>query len=114
MCKRLNFAKMYKVELEYGDLCGDEIDAFMRLLDFFDIKIAYRSADDRDLEIRRAELERLRNILAFSSRIYARKAEQINAILSDADMTRVRMIAALDIMITRSDPNDGFVHIFCD
>lgn len=113
MCRRLNFAKIYKVELEYGGLCGDEINAFMRLLDFFD-KTAYRSADDRDLEIRRAELERLRNILAFGSRIYTRKAEPINAILSDADMTRVRMIAALDIMISRSDQDNGLVHIFCD
>ena len=114
MCRRLNVAKIYKVELEYGGLFSDEIDAFMRLLDLFDIEIASRSNDDRELEIERAGLERLRRILYGKYRAYAANAEEIEEVLSSGNLTRERMVAALDILITGSDPSDSLVHIFCD
>lgn len=112
MCKRLNVAKIYKVELEYGGLCGDEINAFVRLLDFFDIEIAYRSADDRELEIERAELEHLHRILSGKHRAYAPNAEAVEEILLAGNLTRERMVAALDIMLSHSDQDDSLVHIF--
>ena len=105
---------MYRVELEYGGLCSDEIVAFIWLLEFFKIEIASRSDDDRELEIERAGLERLHRILSGKHRAYAENAEQIEEILSSGNLTRERMVAALDILITGSDPNDSLVHIFCD
>lgn len=114
MCKRLNIAKIYKVELEYGGLCSDEIDAFMRLLDLFDIEIASRSNDDRELEIERAELERLHRILSGKHRAYAPNAEAVEEILLAGNLTRERMVAALGIMTAGSDQDDSLVHIFCD
>lgn len=114
MCRRLNVAKIYKVELEYGGLCSNEIEAFIWLLEFFDIEIASRSDDDRELEIERAGLERLRDILTGRHRAYAENAEQIEEVLSSGNLTCERMVAALDILITGSDPSDSLVHIFCD
>lgn len=114
MCKRLNVAKMYRVELEYGGLCSDEIDAFMRLLDLFDIEIASRSNDDRELEIERAELEHLHCILSGKHRAYAPNVEAVEEILLAGNLTRERMVAALGIMTAGSDQDDSLVHIFCD
>lgn len=114
MCRRLNVAKIYKVELEYGGLCSNEIEAFMRLLDLFDIEIASRNNDDRELEIERAGLERLRHILSGKHRAYAANTEAVEEILSAGNMARERMVAALDILITGSDPSDSLVHIFCN
>lgn len=45
MCRQL-IAKVYKVELVYGGLCGDELDAFTQLLGLFDIKVEYQNQDD--------------------------------------------------------------------
>lgn len=103
----------YRVELEYG-LCSDEIDAFMRLLDLFDIEIAFRSNDDRELEIERAELEHLHRILSGKYRAYAPNAEAVEEILLAGNLTRERMVAALGIMTAGSDQDDSLVHIFCD
>ena len=113
MCKRLNIAKIYKVELEYGGLCGDEIKAFTQLLDLFCID-TYQNNDENYLEIERTQLEHLHRILSGEHRAYAANIEAVEEILSAGNLTHERMVAALDILITGSDPSDSLVHIFCE
>lgn len=114
MCRRLQIAKVYKVELEYGGLCGDELYAFTQLLDLFDIEVEHQNKDGSELEIERKELEHLRSIMSGENNSYAKNAEAVEDILADARITRERMVAVLDIMISQSDPNDSLVHIFCN
>lgn len=107
-------AKVYKVEREYSGLCNDELYAFTGLINLFDIEIDYQSNDDSEYEIERAELEHLRDILSTQDKTYQQNAAEVEEIFSAAGMTRERMIAALGVMISQSDQNDDFVHIFCD
>ena len=114
MSRQLRIASVYKVELEYGGLCNDEQQAFLRLLYTLNIKIDFQSEDENELEISRSELERLRSILSGEHRAYEKNAEEVEEILAEANLTRERMISALDIMIAESDQDDSLVHIFCD
>lgn len=114
MCKRLNVAKVYRVELEYGGLCEGGIDAFLQLLGLFDIKVAYRSDDDRELEIERTELERLCGLLSEKNKAYADRAEAVEELLSAGGVTCERMTEAIGILISESDPDDSLVYLFCD
>ena len=114
MCRQLQIAKVYKVELEYGGLCSDELDAFTQLLDLFDIEVEHQNQKGSELEIERAQLEFLRGILTGENNAYAKNAEAAEDILAEAGMTREKMVAALDEMICTSDQDDSLVHIFCD
>lgn len=114
MGRQLHIARIYKIELEYGGLCGDETVAFRRLIDLLDIETQRQSDADDYYEIERDELEYLRDILDCKHRLYEENAEAIGEILSEAGTTRERMVAALDVMITESDQSDSLVHIFCD
>lgn len=112
MSRLLRIAKVYKVELEYGGLCNDELRAFTGLINLFDIEINYQSDDDRKYEIERAELEHLRDILASKNKTY--QECDVEEVLSEAGITHERMITALGVMISESDQDDSLVHIFCD
>ena len=114
MSRQLNIARVYKVELEYGGLCNDELYAFTGLINLFDIEIDYQSNDDSEYEIERAELEHLRDILSIQNKTYQENAAEVEEILSESGMTRERMITALDLMISESDQDDSLVHIFCE
>lgn len=114
MCRRLQIAKAYQVELEYAGLCGDELDAFIQLLDLFDIEVEHQNQKGSELEIERAQLEFLRGILVGENKTYEKNTEAVEDILSEACITRERMVAALDEMIYASDQDDSLVHIFCD
>lgn len=114
MSRQLHIARIYKIELEYGGLCGDETVAFRRLIDLLEIETRLQSDADDYYEIERDELEHLRAILDCEHRLYDENAEAIEEILSEAGTTRERMTAALDVMITGSDQSDSLVHIFCD
>lgn len=114
MCRRLQIATVYKVELEYGGLCGDELGAFTQLLNLFDIEVEHQNKDGSELEIERKELEHLRSIMSGENNSYAKNAEAVEDILADARITRERMVAAIEEMIYASDQDDSLIHIFCD
>lgn len=112
MSRQLHVARVYEVELEYSGLCGDEITAFLNLIDLLDIETALQNDADDYYEIERAELEHLRDIIAGKHELYEENADAIEEILAEAGIDHERMVAALDAMITESDQNDSIVHIF--
>ena len=114
MSRQLRIAKVYKVELEYGGLCNNELCAFTGLLNLFDIEINFQSDDDSEYEIERAELEYPRDTLSTQNKTYQENATEVEETLSEAGITRERMITALSVMISESDQDDSLVHIFCD
>lgn len=114
MRKKLIVATVYKVQVEYAGLCNDELTAFMRLIDLFEVEIHAQNDDNSEYLFERAELEHLRDILSGDNKTFTESAEDVEDILSEACMTRERMLTALDVMITRSDQDDSLVHLFCE
>lgn len=111
MSWNLHVAKVHKIEYDCLGLSGSDTHiALAQIFNLFGINASSGDTDEDDFEIDRAELIRLRDMIANDDELVQEESAKFDQYLSNGGLTRDEFVNTLTNMIEMSDQDDDTVY----
>lgn len=112
MSEKLHVGTVYRIEYGYPGMCGcDEQEALYDIFQMFGIETTAEDCYDKDYEVERKDLYRLRTIITENGNEFQKRIEEFENALSRAELDKDGFIQVLDRLINDSDQKNSYVFI---